>query len=84
VAVTADALLACVPRGLDLIQAASAPTAGGTGLSVIELVEPLDDQVVLIIGAGGGVGTFATQFAVKAGASVFVNINAEAEERMLS
>ncbi len=57
VAVTADAPLACVPKGLDLIEAASAPTAGGTGLSLIELIEPLDNQVVLIIGAGGGVGT---------------------------
>jgi NADPH:quinone reductase-like Zn-dependent oxidoreductase len=84
VAVTADAPLACVPDGLDLIQAAAAPTAGGTGLSLIELVEPLDDQSVLIIGAGGGVGTFATQFAVNAGASVSVNINADAEERMRS
>ena len=82
VAVTADAPLAWVPSGLDLIQAAAAPTAGGTGLSLIELVEPLDDQVVLIIGAGGGVGTFATQFAVNAGAFVTVNINAEAEERI--
>jgi NADPH:quinone reductase-like Zn-dependent oxidoreductase len=84
VAVTADAPLACVPSNVDLVQAASAPTAGGTGLSLIELLEPLDDQIVLIIGAGGGVGTFATQFAVNAGASVFVNINREAEERMLS
>jgi len=40
VAVKADAPLACLPDGLDLVQAASAPTAGGTGLSLIELVEP--------------------------------------------
>jgi NADPH:quinone reductase-like Zn-dependent oxidoreductase len=84
VAVTADAPLACVPQGLDLIQAASAPTAGGTGLSLIDLVEPLEGRVVLIIGAGGGVGTFATQFAVNAGASVFAQVNAAAEERTLS
>jgi NADPH2:quinone reductase len=83
-AVTADAPLAFVPDGLDLIVAAAAPTAGGAGLSLIEQVEPLDDQVVLIIGAGGGVGTFATQFAVRAGASVSVNINAEADDRMRS
>jgi NADPH:quinone reductase-like Zn-dependent oxidoreductase len=38
----------------------------------------------VIIGAGGGVGSFATQFAVNAGASVTVNINAEAEGRMRS
>ena len=84
VAVTADAPLALVPDGLDFVQAASAPTAGGAGLSLIEQVEPLDDLAVLIIGAGGGVGTFATQFAVNAGASVSVNINASAERRMRS
>ena len=84
VAVTADAPLAYVPDGLDLIQAAAAPTAGGSGLSLIDLVEPLDGQSVLIIGAGGGVGTFATQFAVRAGGSVFANVNAGAEERVLS
>jgi NADPH:quinone reductase-like Zn-dependent oxidoreductase len=84
VAVSADAPLARLPDGLDLIQAAAAPTAGGAGLSLIDLVEPLDDQVVVIIGAGGGVGSFATQFAVNAGASVTVNINADAENRMRS
>jgi NADPH:quinone reductase len=84
VAVSAEAPLACVPDGLDLVLAAAAPTAGGTGLSLVDLVEPLEDQVVLIIGAGGGVGTFATQFAVHAGASVIANINALAEERMRS
>lgn len=67
VAVSAEAPLACVPDGLDLVLAAAAPTAGGTGLSLVDLVEPLEDQVVLIIGAGGGVGTFVTQFAVRAG-----------------
>jgi NADPH:quinone reductase len=82
--VSAEAPLACVPNGLDPVLAAAAPTAGGTGLSLVDLVEPLEDQVVLIIGAGGGVGTFATQFAVHAGASVIANINALAEERMQS
>src|SRR5450755_3639329 len=55
VAVTAEAPLASVPDGIDAVLAASAPTAGGTGLSLIEQVEPLDDQIVLVIGASGGV-----------------------------
>jgi NADPH:quinone reductase len=84
VAVTAEAPLALVPSGLDLVEAAAAPTVGTTGLSLIEMVEPLEGRVVLIIGAGGGVGSFATQFAVRAGATVFANINAGAEERMRS
>jgi NADPH:quinone reductase len=84
VAVTAEAPLAGVPHGVDLVVAASLPTAGVTGLSLVELVEPLDDQVVLIIGAAGGVGAFVTQFAVNAGARVIANIGAGAEDRMRS
>ncbi len=84
VAVTEEAPLARVPDGVDLAVAAAVPTAGATGLSLVELVEPLDDQVVLIIGAAGGVGAFATQFAVNAGARVIANIDAEAEDRMRS
>jgi NADPH:quinone reductase-like Zn-dependent oxidoreductase len=84
VAVTAEAPLARVPDGLDPVVAAAAPTAGLTGLSLVDMVEPLDDQVVLIIGAGGGVGTFATQFAVNAGATVIANVNAGAQDRMRS
>lgn len=74
--------MASVPDGLDLVRAAAAPTAGGTGLSLVELVEPVESQVVLIIGAGGGVGSFVTQFALKSGASVMANINAIAERRI--
>jgi NADPH2:quinone reductase len=84
VAVTAEAPLARVPDGVDLVVAAAVPTAGLTGLSLVDLVEPLDDQVVLIIGAAGGVGAFATQFAVDAGATVVANINAGAQDRMRS
>ena len=76
--------LAAVPDGLDLVRAAAAPTAGGTGLSLVELAVPLENQVVLIIVAGGSVGSFVTQFAVNAGASVIANINAIAERRMRS
>jgi NADPH:quinone reductase len=37
---------------------------------------------VLIVGAGGGVGSFATQFAVNAGARVIANVRADAAGRM--
>jgi NADPH2:quinone reductase len=84
VAVSAEAPLAAVPDGLDLVCAATAPTAGGAGMSLVDLVEPLEGQVVLVIGAGGGVGSFATQFAVNAGGLVIANINASAESRMRS
>jgi NADPH:quinone reductase len=82
VAVTADAPLVEVPAGLDDVVAAALPTAGGSGLLMVELLEPLADKTVLIVGAGGGVGSFATQFAVNAGAKVIANARDHEAERM--
>ena len=67
VAVSEDAPVAKVPPELDDVVAAALPTAGGAGLALVDLLEPLTDKTVLIVGAGGGVGSFATQFAVNAG-----------------
>lgn len=82
VAVAEDAPLARVPSGLDDIVAAALPTAGGAGLALVELVEPLAGKTVLIVGAGGGVGSFATQFAANAGGNVIANVRAGDAERM--
>ena len=82
VAVTEDAPLARVPAGLDDVVAAALPTAGGAGLALVDLLEPLTDKTVLIVGAGGGVGSFATQFAVNGGGNVIANARAQDGERM--
>jgi NADPH:quinone reductase len=82
VAVTEDAPLARVPSGLDDFVAAALPTAGGAGLELVDPLEPLADETVLIVGAGGGVGSFATQFAANAGANVIANVRAQDAERM--
>jgi NADPH:quinone reductase len=82
VAVTEDAPLTRVPSGLDDVVAAAPPTAGGTGLSLVDLLEPLTDKTVLIVDAGGGVGSFATQFAVNVGGNVIANVRAADAERM--
>jgi NADPH:quinone reductase len=82
VAVTENAPLAPVPSGLDDVVAAALPTAGGTGSALVSLLGPLADKTVLITGAGGGVGSFATQFAANAGANVIANVRAAEAERM--
>jgi NADPH:quinone reductase len=82
VAVTEDAPLVRVPSGLDDVVAAALPTAGGTGVALVNLLQPLADKTVLIAGAGGGVGSFATQFAANAGANVIANVRASDAERM--
>ena len=76
VAVTEEAPLARVPDGLDPVVTAALPTAGGAGLALVASLEPLAGKTVLIVGAGGGVGSFATQFAVNAGARVIANVRA--------
>jgi NADPH:quinone reductase len=83
VAVTEAATLAIAPDGLDHVVASALPTAGMTGLLLAEdVLGPLENRTLLIVGAGGGVGTFATQFAVNAGARVIANVRGAAAVRM--
>jgi NADPH:quinone reductase len=82
IAVPEDAPLARVPDGLDLVVAAALPTTGMTGLSLVEGLPPLAGQTVLIVGAGGGVGSFASQFAVNAGARVIATVRSEMAPRL--
>jgi NADPH:quinone reductase len=82
VAVTEDAPLARVPPGLDDVVAAALPTAGGAALALVDLLEPLADKTVLIVGAGGGIGSFATQFAANAGGNVIANVRDADAERL--
>ncbi len=82
VAVTEEAPLAHVPEALDPVVAAALPTTGMAGLALVDLLGSLSDKTVLIVGAGGGVGSFATQFAANAGAHVIANVRGAAAERM--
>jgi NADPH2:quinone reductase len=82
VAVPEDASVARVPDGLDSVTAAALPTAGATALEIVESLLPLSGRTVLIAGAAGGVGSFATQFAANAGAHVIAGARAGATDRM--
>jgi len=55
--------LAARPEGITPAAAASLPIAGGTAWQALELAEVADGQRVLVLGASGGVGTFAVQLA---------------------
>ena len=60
-----------MPDGLTFEQAAAVPTAGMTALQGLRDHGSLEaGERVLVIGAGGGVGTFAVQIARALGASV--------------
>lgn len=57
------------------------PTSGGAGLALVELLEPLSAKSVLIVGVGGGVGSFA--FAADAGARVIANARLRESSELL-
>ncbi|MFI5255455.1 MAG: NADP-dependent oxidoreductase [Candidatus Limnocylindrales bacterium] len=69
VVVAADTV-APKPTTLDLTQSAAVPHAGLTALGVIEAADPKPGQIVVVVGATGGVGSFVTQFAALRGAIV--------------
>jgi NADPH:quinone reductase len=62
--------IAIRPAGLDPVHAAALPTAALTAATMIDAAKLQPGESVLIVGASGGLGTFAVQFAKQAGARV--------------
>jgi NADPH2:quinone reductase len=62
--------VAHLPDGVDLAQAGAAPLAAVTALAVHDALGLAPGDTVLMIGANGGVGSFAVQLAAAAGAIV--------------
>jgi NADPH:quinone reductase-like Zn-dependent oxidoreductase len=63
--------LAPTPAGLDDIRAATLSISGGTALEAVQRYGRVETgQRVLVLGASGGVGTFAVQVAAHLGAEV--------------
>jgi NADPH:quinone reductase len=69
-----------VPDGVDIAAAGAAPLAGITALAAIDALELSSGDRVLIVGATGGVGSFAVQLAAHAGATVVAPALPEDEE----
>jgi NADPH:quinone reductase-like Zn-dependent oxidoreductase len=84
VAVPAD-ILATAPRAVELADAAALPSAGLTAWqSLFEHGNLKAGQQVLINGAGGAVGGYATQLAKQAGATVIATASARSADRIRS
>jgi NADPH:quinone reductase-like Zn-dependent oxidoreductase len=69
-AVAREKKLAHKPASLSFEQAAAMPVSGLTALRAIDAVRIRTGQTVLVVGASGGVGTYAVQLAAAAGATV--------------
>lgn len=63
-------MLAAKPTNLTFEQAASVPISAATALQAVRKAGVQEGQHVLVIGASGGVGTFAVQIAKALGAEV--------------
>jgi NADPH:quinone reductase-like Zn-dependent oxidoreductase len=69
-----------VPDGMPAGIAAALPTAGMTAIGALEAMSLQAGQSVLIVGATGGVGVLAVQFAAARGAEVIATARPAAEE----
>jgi NADPH:quinone reductase-like Zn-dependent oxidoreductase len=70
VTVPEDNFVARAPEGVELATAGAAPLAGITAMLALDALELSPGDTVLIVGATGGVGSFAVQLAAHAGATV--------------
>jgi NADPH:quinone reductase-like Zn-dependent oxidoreductase len=68
------AILAKVPKGLDLIQAAALPLVTTTGYELISAIAIKAGQTVLVAGAAGNVGRSAVFTAKQRGATVIAGV----------
>lgn len=58
------------PAGLDFTTAAALPLAAAAAKAAVDAVEPEPGQTVLVVGAGGGVGSYAVQLLAARGVTV--------------
>jgi NADPH:quinone reductase len=75
--------LALLPPEIGFNIAAALPTAGMTALAMVEALELEAGSSVLIVGATGGVGSFATQLAANKGLRVLATAAASGEGERL-
>ena len=69
-------VLARKPDSLAWESAAAIPLAASTALDSVDAIDPAAGDTVLIMGATGGVGAFAVQFAARRGAHVIASAKA--------
>ncbi|MFC5824561.1 NADP-dependent oxidoreductase [Nonomuraea insulae] len=76
--------LAPIPHGLGAAQAGALGLAGTAALTAIEAVSPAEGESILIVGATGGVGLIALQYAAARGARVIATARPGAEADLVT
>jgi NADPH:quinone reductase-like Zn-dependent oxidoreductase len=72
------------PREIDPVEAAALPTAGMTALDALDRLDLEAGSTLLVVGASGGVGSFATQLAAVRGIRVVAAARPAAAQRLRS
>ena len=75
-----EAVLAERPVAVDLAVAGAAPLTAVTAVMAVDAAAPGAGEVVLVVGATGGVGSIAVQLAIAAGAAVIAPALPEDED----
>jgi NADPH:quinone reductase-like Zn-dependent oxidoreductase len=79
--VVAADIVAPKPRNLSHVEAAAIPLAGGTAWeAIVRRLAVRPGETVLVHAGAGGVGSFAVQFAVAAGASVLATAGTDHQQ----
>ena len=81
-AVSSASTLRQRPANVDAVSAAALPLSGGTALGLVAAAQLEPGQVVLIMGAGGGIGSYAIALAVHAGAHVIAATRGELADQV--
>ncbi|WP_028061650.1 NADP-dependent oxidoreductase [Candidatus Solirubrobacter pratensis] len=80
ITVTEELSIAPAPEGVELAIAGAAPLAGITAITAVDALELSEGDVLLVVGATGGVGSLAVQLAARAGARVIAPALPEDEQ----
>ena len=75
--------VAKIPPGLSAVEAAAVPTAGMAALASLEELDLPRGASLAVVGASGGVGSFATQLAAARGLRVVAIARSSSRERLL-
>ena len=65
-----SSILAKKPESVGFAEAAALPTPGLTAMDLVDAVDPGEGETILIVGATGGVGSYAVQLAARRRARV--------------
>jgi NADPH:quinone reductase-like Zn-dependent oxidoreductase len=71
--------IAKIPDGLSITEAGALGLAGAAAVASIDAINPQAGQTILIVGATGGVGAIATQYAASTGANVIATAKSGTE-----